>query len=73
MMPGMSGIELLQELARVAPDQAKRLVFLTGGAVTPEAQAFLATTTHHLIVKPFDVDDILAFVSSQLSGNGPVP
>ncbi len=72
MMPGMNGIELLVELGRIAPSQAERLVFLTGGAVTPAAQEFLATTTHHLIVKPFDVEEILAFVSTRLTDASPI-
>ena len=72
MMPGMNGIELIVELGRIAPSQAERLVFLTGGAVTPAAQEFLATTTHHLIVKPFDVEEILAFVSTRLTDASPI-
>ena len=67
MMPDMTGIQLLEELQRAVPGQAERLVFLTGGAVTPEAQAFLATTTRHLIIKPFDADEMLAFISSRLA------
>jgi CheY-like chemotaxis protein len=34
MMPNMTGIELLEELRRIAPDQARRLIFLSGGAFT---------------------------------------
>jgi CheY-like chemotaxis protein len=34
MMPNMTGIELLEELQRMAPEQAQRLIFLSGGAFT---------------------------------------
>jgi CheY-like chemotaxis protein len=67
MMPGMTGIQLLEELTRRVPNQAERVVFLTGGAVTREAQEFLATTARHLIVKPFDADEMLTFISSRLN------
>src|SRR5262249_59608194 len=30
MMPNMTGIELVEELQRVAPEQAPRLIFLSG-------------------------------------------
>jgi CheY-like chemotaxis protein len=67
MMPGMTGIKLLDELTRVAPGQARGLVFLTGGASTPTVRQFLAATTHHMIEKPFDAGEILAFVADRIS------
>jgi PAS domain S-box-containing protein len=38
MMPNMTGIELLDELRRLAPVQADRLVFLSGGAFTAQTR-----------------------------------
>jgi PAS domain S-box-containing protein len=35
MMPQMTGMDLHARLLQVAPDQAARLIFLTGGAFTP--------------------------------------
>jgi CheY-like chemotaxis protein len=72
MMPGMTGIQLLEELTRAVPSQAERVVFLTGGAVTSEAQEFLANTTRDLIVKPFDADEMLAFISRRLNAVPPL-
>jgi CheY-like chemotaxis protein len=72
MMPGMTGIALLAALDEVAPLQAARMVFLTGGAVTDEAREFLATSTHHVLVKPFDADEIRTFISNRLSVDGPL-
>jgi len=43
MMPEMTGSVLYDEINRLAPDQAERMVFVTGGATTPQAQEFLAT------------------------------
>jgi signal transduction histidine kinase len=54
MMPGMSGMELHAELARVAPQQARRMVFLTGGAFTPKATELMATVANRFLDKPFD-------------------
>jgi len=54
MMPEMTGIDLHRELLRIAPDQAARMVFVTGGAHTTSAQQFLAETHNTHLEKPFD-------------------
>ena len=54
MMPGMSGMELYREIARRDPEVAQRVVFLTGGAFTAEAHAFLEGVGNERINKPFD-------------------
>jgi CheY-like chemotaxis protein len=41
MMPQMTGMDLHAALTRAAPDQAARMVFLTGGAFTERARRFL--------------------------------
>src|SRR5439155_22726175 len=38
MMPNMTGIDLIEELQRVAPDQARRLIFLSGGVFTAQTR-----------------------------------
>ena len=54
MMPGMSGMELYAELMRLAPQQAQRMVFLTGGAFTPKASEFMGMVRNRFLDKPFD-------------------
>ena len=56
MMPGMTGIDLYRELAHIAPEQAARVVVMTGGAFTPEARAFLDGTSVPRVEKPFELD-----------------
>ncbi|MEO8846424.1 MAG: PAS domain S-box protein [Kofleriaceae bacterium] len=53
MMPDMSGIEFYEQLARSAPQYIRKIVFLTGGAFTPHARAFLASVTSPHLEKPF--------------------
>jgi PAS domain S-box-containing protein len=62
MMPDRTGMDLHEELARAAPDQAERIVFLTGGAFTPRAQAFLEAVPNSRIDKPFDVREVRELV-----------
>jgi CheY-like chemotaxis protein len=54
MMPEMSGMEFHSELAARFPDAATRVVFLTGGALTPITKAFLDRVANERIEKPFD-------------------
>lgn len=52
MMPGMSGWEFAAELAQRYPRLRERLVVLTGGASTPEAEAFARSGTVLVLDKP---------------------
>ncbi len=54
MMPEMTGMELHATLARELPEQAGRMVFLTGGAFTEAARAFLGSTELPWMEKPFE-------------------
>ncbi len=62
MMPGMSGMELYDELQRRRPRVAERVVFITGGAFTAAAQGFLDRVPNPRFDKPFDPAAIRALV-----------
>ena len=62
MMPEMSGMELHDELTRRFPDAAERMVFVSGGAFTPSAKAFLDRVTNERLEKPFDAQTLRSTV-----------
>jgi signal transduction histidine kinase len=66
MMPEMTGMDLHRELLQVAPDQAQRLVFMTGGAFTDNARQFLAQVSNPSIEKPFKAGKLRQMVQSLL-------
>jgi DNA-binding NtrC family response regulator len=66
MMPDMSGMELHAWVSRIAPDQAARMVFLTGGIFTSHARAFLAAVPNTHIEKPFDTHRLRLVVNGCL-------
>jgi CheY-like chemotaxis protein len=66
MMPDMTGIELYAELMRQHPDQASRMVFLTGGPSTNLAKDFLARVPNAHIEKPFDSGRLRALVAGHM-------
>ena len=63
-MPAYSGMDLYGDALRRAPDAAGRIVFVTGGAFTPRARAFVESVANRCIEKPIDVDCIRDIVRS---------
>ncbi len=55
MMPGMTGMDVHAELATFAPDQAARMLFLTGGAFSAAAKLFLERIPNPWFEKPCDL------------------
>jgi CheY-like chemotaxis protein len=54
MMPEMTGIDLHAALSQKRPEAAARMVFLSGGAFSEEARAFLSRVQNPQIDKPFE-------------------
>ena len=54
MMPQMTGMALHQRLLTTAPEQAARMVFITGGGFTEGARTFLDRVANPRLEKPFN-------------------
>jgi CheY-like chemotaxis protein len=67
MMPSMTGIEFYERLLSVKPELARRVVFLTGGATTPEAIDFFQSVPNIRIDKPFGASKLQATVRQLLA------
>jgi CheY-like chemotaxis protein len=70
-MPAMGGDELYGEIQRIAPDQALRIVFITGGATTEKARRFLESVPTPIIYKPYDVMELREMIRKWLA-SGPL-
>jgi PAS domain S-box-containing protein len=66
MMPDMTGIELHEALLVIAADQARRMVFLTGGAFTQRTRELLAAATNACILEPFDAKRLHLLVNEAI-------
>jgi signal transduction histidine kinase len=62
MMPNVTGMETYERLQRDVPEQAKRIIFLTGGAFTPRAREFLDHVPNPRLEKPVEAADLLAVI-----------
>ena len=65
MMPAGGGERFYRTLLGFAPELARRVVFLTGGAVTEAARQFLRTQPQPVLSKPLDLAE-LAEVAERL-------
>ena len=54
MMPELTGVDVYNTVRDTWPGLQERIVFLTGGAFTPETQRFLQQVGNRLLTKPFE-------------------
>jgi signal transduction histidine kinase len=66
MMPNMSGMDFFDELTARAPETARRIVFLTGGAFSPRSEEFLRRSTNVCLTKPFTRESVSSAVRHML-------
>ena len=71
MMPEVTGAELHAELTKIDPDQANRMIFLTGGAFSPASQTFLERVTNLCFEKPCDIEELRAAVRRGVNNGRP--
>ena len=68
-MPDGGGIWLREQLAQVDPPSVRRMLFLTGGAGSAEAQDFLDQPSVRWLEKPFRSAQLLARIEDILRGS----
>ncbi|HUB07203.1 MAG TPA: response regulator [Myxococcales bacterium] len=66
MMPEMTGMDLHAALVNTVRDQADKMIFLTGGAFTSRARAFLDAVANLRLEKPFDAVSLRAIVNERV-------
>jgi signal transduction histidine kinase len=62
MMPVVTGMDIHAALSNARPELTQRMVFVTGGAVTPGARKFLEEIPNQLVEKPFSASTIRTLV-----------
>jgi CheY-like chemotaxis protein/anti-sigma regulatory factor (Ser/Thr protein kinase) len=73
MMPGMTGIDLHERVARDRPDLASRFVFICGGTYTARARDHLERIPNPRLDKPFRMVQLIDAIARVASGDGSVP
>jgi signal transduction histidine kinase/CheY-like chemotaxis protein len=58
MMPAMTGMEVFSEVQRESPEEAGKIIFMTGGVFVQEAEEFLAGMSGRWIEKPVNTIEL---------------
>ena len=69
-MPEMDGMELYKEVSQRHPEMAKRILFITGDALSGDTGLFLEKTGRTVVAKPFDLEELLRTVRQTLREAG---
>jgi PAS domain S-box-containing protein len=68
MMPGLTGIDLHQQVSRDRPELASRFVFISGGTYTARAREHLERVTNPRLDKPFRMAQLVDAIERVASG-----
>jgi CheY-like chemotaxis protein len=64
MMPAMSGTEVHERITRLDPEQAERIVFMSGGVFSYETRAYLDRLPNRRLDKPFRAVELSRLVQA---------
>ena len=65
-MPRMDGFQLYDEVTRLDPSLARRMIFSTGDIANRGTQAFFERTGAPVLVKPFDLVEVQRAIADLL-------
>jgi CheY-like chemotaxis protein len=66
MMPDMTGMDFHEQLRRISPKEAERVVFMTGGVFSARSRVFVETIKNRCIDKPFDIGQLMALIQERM-------
>jgi CheY-like chemotaxis protein len=66
-MPDLTGMDVYEELQRIRPDLARRLVVISGGGVSERSRRFLEEAPVRKVRKPFSPATLRAEVAAVLT------
>jgi len=69
-LPGLSGIEIYEQIGKVAPSLQKRIMFITGDVISTGTEAFLKKTKSPYVTKPFDIAKLKEEAKRVIAGAG---
>lgn len=63
MMLGETGLDFLKQMEQKHLALSRKIVFCTGGGLTPETEQFLDAPTRPVLSKPFGIQDLKAIIN----------
>jgi PAS domain S-box-containing protein len=68
MMPEITGMELYDTIEALIPEQARQMLFMTGGTFTEQAAKFLERSSIRWLEKPFETAELRRRIHAIASG-----
>jgi PAS domain S-box-containing protein len=68
MMPTLSGVDVFESIRSANPELAAKMVFITGGALSPRTTAFLEKIGNRVLAKPFSSEALRDVVTKVAFG-----
>ncbi len=65
MMPGLTGMDIYERVARERPGLEQQIVFLSGGAYTDRARSFLKSIPNRHLRKPISAANLASLLSAE--------
>jgi len=69
-LPGLSGVELYEQIGKVVPSLQERVIFITGDVTSADTGEFLKRTKAPYVNKPFDIAKLKEEVERVIAGVG---
>jgi CheY-like chemotaxis protein len=66
VMQPRSGVDVYEAVSELRPAMKERFVFMSGGAFTERAQAFLTSVPNEVLEKPFTLQELTDVVARAL-------
>jgi two-component system NtrC family sensor kinase len=66
-MPGMDGAAFYRQVLQRSPEQARRIIFITGDTVSPDTRAFLQSISNPVLSKPFKIGPLRDAIEAVLA------
>jgi DNA-binding NtrC family response regulator len=73
MMPSLNGVELRKRIEEFSPEQAVRMVFVTGGLLLPHVRSMLDDVPNTVLEKPIDVDGLRELIRRRVRTSWQAP
>lgn len=73
MMPGLDGVELRRRIEEFSPEQAVRMVFVTGGLLLPHVRSMLDDVPNTVLEKPIDVEGLRELIRRRVRSSRQAP
>lgn len=73
MMPDLNGVELRRRVEEFAPEQAARMVFVTGGLLLPHVRSMLDDVPNTVLEKPIDIEGLRELIRRRVRASWQAP